>query len=206
MTRKRRTDWRHHLESFDSQYHDFQRIQKLGEGSFGRVELIRHAETQRCYAAKFIATDRMTADDHKSLRREIEILQQANHQAILPLHDARHTSDDCCTILFTSHMRNGSLEDVLRNEREGSAPSDWNWTQRFITVIGIAAGMQYLHNLSIVHRDLKPANVFMNERLEPVIGDFGLAKWTGPAMSECRKCAERLFPWRPNFSTGATTI
>src|SRR5262249_26235559 len=40
-----------------------------------------------------------------------------------------------------------------------------------------ALALQEAHKRGIIHRDLKPGNIMINKRLEPVIMDFGLARW-----------------------------
>jgi serine/threonine protein kinase len=41
----------------------------------------------------------------------------------------------------------------------------------------IARAMEYAHEKGILHRDLKPGNILLDGRGEPLVGDFGLAKW-----------------------------
>ena len=47
------------------------------------------------------------------------------------------------------------------------------------TAMGIAEGMAAIHTAKIVHFDLKPANVLLDESMQPVIADFGVAKIGG---------------------------
>ncbi len=41
----------------------------------------------------------------------------------------------------------------------------------------VARAVQYAHGQGILHRDLKPGNVLLDGRGEPLVSDFGLAKW-----------------------------
>src|SRR5207237_10774311 len=41
----------------------------------------------------------------------------------------------------------------------------------------VAQAVQYAHGQGILHRDLKPGNILLDARGEPLVSDFGLAKW-----------------------------
>ena len=49
----------------------------------------------------------------------------------------------------------------------------WIEVQSFI--YGICSGVKYLHDKKYIHRDLKLGNIFLNEKFQIKIGDFGLA-------------------------------
>jgi serine/threonine protein kinase len=54
-----------------------------------------------------------------------------------------------------------------------------DWPKRYNICLGTAKGLCYLHEestLKIIHRDIKPSNILLDERLQPKISDFGLAK------------------------------
>uniref|UniRef100_A0A8R7Q4C9 Protein kinase domain-containing protein n=1 Tax=Triticum urartu TaxID=4572 RepID=A0A8R7Q4C9_TRIUA len=62
------------------------------------------------------------------------------------------------------------------SDEEGAMP----WEARYKVALGAASGLEYLHEWCarrIVHRDVKPANILLKDDYEPLICDFGLAKW-----------------------------
>jgi serine/threonine protein kinase len=61
-------------------------------------------------------------------------------------------------------------------EDEGRHSKHWNPTRKQIVILGAACGMAFIHNCNIIHRDLKAENIFLNDRWEPMIADFGFSK------------------------------
>ena len=69
---------------------------------------------------------------------------------------------------------------TVNNFAGGDGSPFLNWRTRYQIIIGIARGLQYLHeesNLRIVHRDIKASNILLDDKFQPKIGDFGLARF-----------------------------
>ncbi|KAL9241394.1 hypothetical protein vseg_015512 [Gypsophila vaccaria] len=68
-----------------------------------------------------------------------------------------------------------SVESCLQDSSGGM-----DWETRFKVALGVAEGLSYLHHTCqrrIIHRDIKASNILVGEDYEPLISDFGLAKW-----------------------------
>lgn len=76
--------------------------------------------------------------------------------------------------IFMELAKNGSLSDFLQKVKNGLSDILYDNTRRQIILVGIARGMMYLHQNRIIHRDLKPGNILLDDKLQPLITDFGL--------------------------------
>ncbi|XP_065848458.1 probable receptor-like serine/threonine-protein kinase At5g57670 [Euphorbia lathyris] len=86
----------------------------------------------------------------------------------------------CCIdnglyLIFPFSSR-GSVASLLHDENLATM----DWKIRYKIAIGTAKGLHYLHKgcqRRIIHRDIKSSNVLLTADFEPMISDFGLAKW-----------------------------
>ncbi|KAL8256892.1 hypothetical protein R6Q59_028933 [Mikania micrantha] len=111
----------------------------------------------------------------RQIKSEIQTVGQIRHRNLLPL--LAHVSRPTCHYLVYEFMKNGSLQDILQQVKDGSRELDWLARHRI--ALGVAAGLEYLHmshTPRIVHRDLKPGNILLDDDMEARIADFGLAK------------------------------
>ncbi|KAK4390094.1 Cysteine-rich receptor-like protein kinase [Sesamum angolense] len=78
--------------------------------------------------------------------------------------------------LYTSFVSNGSLDHFIFDPIKASI---LDWDKRYKIIQGISRGLLYLHEdsmLRIIHRDLKASNILLDEKMNPKISDFGMAR------------------------------
>lgn len=153
--------------------------EKIGSGAFANVYLVRDLNTGEIFAAKIskkIVND--TPEMLKNLSREVNILYKLNHPAILKFicYSPTNFKQKNRPVIITEYAPNGSLYDLIRQERQSLCTQDWDDTRKLIILYGIASALAFLHSNHIVHRDLKPSNILLDKYLQPKVGDFGLSK------------------------------
>ncbi|CAH9132226.1 unnamed protein product [Cuscuta epithymum] len=106
---------------------------------------------------------------------EVEVLSCAQHRNVVML--IGFCIEDSRRMLVYEYICNGSLDSHLYGNNE--EPLLWSARQK--VAVGAARGLRYLHEECrvgcIVHRDMRPNNILITHDFEPLVGDFGLARW-----------------------------
>ena len=173
MTSEKESNIALHL---NADYFDFfdLRIEKvLGTGKSGDVVLAIHNTYPGINRAvkRFSLLKEDLQKRNISLERakklfyhEVEIVRELEHPNII-----RGSNGIVCLeylAIAMDYCPFGNLADNLKKINSGLI-------NKFFA--GVVAGVEYLHSLRIVHGDIKLQNILINERHEPVLGDFGLS-------------------------------
>jgi interleukin-1 receptor-associated kinase 1 len=111
------------------------------------------------------------------LYHEVRHLLQGHHSVVELIGFSLKMSDeDPRPAMVMKWMANGSLDDLLKKERAGTAPANWTPTAKSICIFRIVTSMSHVHDgLHLIHRDLKPGHIMVDEECLPYLGGFGLA-------------------------------
>jgi len=152
---------------------DFELLNVIGKGSFGKVMQVKKKDDGKIYAMKVLRKEAIIARKQVAhTRAEKSILQKIQHPFIVRLHYAFQTKDKLYMIL--DYINGGELFYHLK--KEGRFPEN---RVKFYAA-EIVCAMAHLHSLRIVYRDLKPENILIDGEGHITITDFGLSKEINP--------------------------
>src|SRR3984893_2562016 len=149
---------------------NYQILEEIGRGGMGVIYRARQRHSRRIVALKRVLS--YHADSRETLarfRREAEAAASLDHPNILPIYEVSE-SEDGLPFFSMKFAACGSLLDIASTLR--------NDPRQIVRLMSkVTRAVQHAHNQGILHRYLKPGNILLDGRGEPLVSDFGLAKW-----------------------------
>ena len=153
---------------------DFQTLQELGVGSFGRVFLVMHKITKAQYAIKAIdKRNKNNIEGKPYFRREIEIMYKIHHPNVVRLFGHFEDNQNCYFIM--EYVNQGNLCTLL--EKQANKCLEPQIVAGLLK--DLIRAVYFLHQMDppIIHRDIKPENALLAEGLVLKLTDFGWSNY-----------------------------
>ncbi|XP_009956802.1 PREDICTED: myosin light chain kinase, smooth muscle-like, partial [Leptosomus discolor] len=151
----------------------YTRLEKLGEGKFGKVYRLQEKGTGKIRAGKYFRT--RTAKEKQAAWAEVELMNLLHHPRLVQCLAAFQGPAEL--VMVMEYVAGGELfERIVDDDFEHTEPSSAQYMRQ------ILEGLRFMHSQAIVHLDLKPENIVC---VSPgshwlKIIDFGLARKMAP--------------------------
>uniref|UniRef100_A0A5F9CC98 Cyclin-dependent kinase 2 n=1 Tax=Oryctolagus cuniculus TaxID=9986 RepID=A0A5F9CC98_RABIT len=168
---------------------NFQKVEKIGEGTYGVVYKAKNKLTGEVVALKKIRLDTETEGVPSTAIREISLLKELNHPNIVKLLDVIHTENKLYLVFEFLHQD-------LKKFMDASALTGIPLPLIKSYLFQLLQGLAFCHSHRVLHRDLKPQNLLINAEGSIKLADFGLARAFGvPVRTYTHEVTRRaLFP------------
>jgi len=147
---------------------DYELLEQIGRGGQGVVFRARQKSLNRIVALKVIGLGHWATEAHlKRFRLEAEAAASLEHPGIVPIHEVGERDGSC--YFSMKFVEGGQLDEVVRR-------SPMSIRQAVELIAKVARTVHYAHEHGILHRDIKPGNILLDQKGEPHLTDFGLAR------------------------------
>jgi len=160
-------------ENTPSTLEDFKHLKVLGQGSFGKVILVKNENNNKLYAMKILEKSYIVKKNQVShTQTERALLEKLKHPFIVRLNYAFQDSKKL--YFLTEFLQGGELFFHLRRN------SGYKEKAVRFYMAQILLALEYMHNNNYIYRDLKPENILIDKEGNIKLTDFGLSKILPP--------------------------
>ncbi|CAA0218967.1 unnamed protein product [Arabidopsis thaliana] len=178
----------------------FEKLEKIGQGTYSSVFRARETETGRIVALKKVRFDNFEPESVRFMAREILILRKLNHPNIIKL-EGIVTSKLSCSIHLVFEYMEHDLTGLL-----SSPDIDFTTPQIKCYMKQLLSGLDHCHARGVMHRDIKGSNLLVNNEGILKVADFGLANFCNASGNKQPLTSRVVTLWYrpPELLLGAT--
>uniref|UniRef100_A0A665SVZ4 non-specific serine/threonine protein kinase n=1 Tax=Echeneis naucrates TaxID=173247 RepID=A0A665SVZ4_ECHNA len=150
----------------------YEKVKKIGEGSFGKAILVKSKEDG------FICHYKARQES----RKEVAVLAKMSHPNIVQYKESFEEGGSLYIVM--DYCEGGDLFKKI-NAQKGLLFSEEQILDWFVQ---ICLALKHVHDRKILHRDIKSQNIFLTKDGTVQLGDFGIARVLNSTVELARTC------------------
>ncbi|XP_038884699.1 cyclin-dependent kinase G-2 isoform X3 [Benincasa hispida] len=175
---------------------EFERLNKIDEGTYGVVFRARDKNTGEIVALKKVKMEKEREGFPLTSLREINILLSFHHPSIVDVKEVL-VGNSLDSIFLAMEYMEHDLKGLMETMKHPFTQSEVK-----CLMIQLLEGVRYLHSNWVLHRDLKTSNLLLNNQGELKICDFGLARQYGSPLKPYTHLVVTLWYRAPELLLG----
>ncbi|URE27132.1 Cyclin-dependent kinase, partial [Musa troglodytarum] len=176
---------------------EFERLNKINEGTYGVVYRAKDKKTGEIVALKKVKMEKEREGFPLTSLREINILLSFHHPSIVDVKEVVVGSSLDSIFMVMEYMEH-DLKGLMETMKQPFSQSEVK-----CLMLQLFSGVKYLHDNWVLHRDLKTSNLLLNNHGELKICDFGLSRQYGSPLKPYTHLVVTLWYRAPELLLGA---
>eukprot|EP01060_Flectonema_neradi_P007181 TRINITY_DN14995_c2_g1_i1.p1 TRINITY_DN14995_c2_g1~~TRINITY_DN14995_c2_g1_i1.p1 ORF type:complete len:916 (+),score=173.29 TRINITY_DN14995_c2_g1_i1:62-2809(+) len=154
-------------------------VQEIGRGSFGKVKLVQHVETEKLFAVKILNKSllkklrRQKKNPLESAQTEIAILKKLRHKNVVSLYEVIDDEESDKMYMVLEYAEGGCVMRLSDDGRVKGEPHAVEKAKKLFR--DLLSALKYSHRNGVFHRDIKPENLLLDGEGNLKLCDFGVS-------------------------------
>ena len=160
--------------------HRYELLEKLGQGTMGRVHRARRRADGVEFVVKQIGLSGFSETSRADILNEVCVMRQLEHPNVVAYEESFVLDDELSIVM--EHLVGGDMGGAIKSRGGEPLPEEEVWDM----LIQLTEGLHHLHERRVLHRDIKLENIFVDGRGAVKIGDLGLGRLLSTRSSHAR--------------------